>query len=100
MVVFGLGDQRTLLLCLLAGPAGAETIADIARFGEKKRAFLRRFRSFADGTPAHHHLGDILASLDADGFQRCFVAWVASPTATVACDVIGIDGKITAERSL
>jgi len=36
-----------------------ETITDIARFGRHKLAFLRRFRAFADGTPAHDHLGDI-----------------------------------------
>ena len=57
--------DEVLLLCLLAVVAGAETITDIARFGDKKLALLRRFRPFASGTPAHDHLGDILASLDA-----------------------------------
>ena len=69
---------EVLLLRLLAVLAGAETVCDIARFGEKKLGFLRRFLAFADGTPSHDHLGDILASLDAEAFQRCFVAWVAS----------------------
>ena len=69
---------EVLLLCLLAVLAGAETITDIARFGEKKLNVLRRFRPFAAGTPAHDHLGDILATLDAKAFQRCFVAWVAA----------------------
>jgi hypothetical protein len=63
-----------LLLCLLAMLAGAEAITDMARSGEKKLDLLRRFRPFADGTPAHDHLGDILAALDAEAFQRCFVA--------------------------
>ncbi len=89
--------DEILLLCLLAVLAGAETIVDIARFGEKKRALLRRFRPFGDGTPSHDHLGDILASLDAEAFQRCFVAWVGSLTG-VAADVIAIDGK-TVRRS-
>jgi hypothetical protein len=48
-VVYSLDE--VLLLCLLAVLAGAETIVDIARFGEKKRELLRRFRPFADGTP-------------------------------------------------
>jgi len=39
---------------------------------------LRRFRPFLDGTPSHDHLGDIFAALDAEQFQRCFVAWTAS----------------------
>jgi predicted transposase YbfD/YdcC len=89
--------DEILLLCLLAVLAGAETITDIARFGEKKLDLLRRFRPFADGTPAHDHLGDILATLDAEAFQRCFVAWVASITG-IAAEVIAIDGK-TLRRS-
>jgi predicted transposase YbfD/YdcC len=77
--------------------AGAETIVDIALFGDKKLALLRRFRRFRDGTPAHDHLGDILAALDAEQFQRCFVAWVAATTG-VPEGVVAIDGK-TARRS-
>ena len=89
--------REVLLLCLLAVLAGAETFADIARFGEKKLSLLRRFLPFRDGTPAHDHLGDIFAVLDAETFQRCFVSWVAALTGTPA-DVIAIDGK-TSRRS-
>lgn len=88
---------EVLLLCLLAVIAGAETITDIARFGEKKLALLRRFRPFRAGTPTHDHLGDILATLDAEQFQRCFVAWVASLIG-VPQGVVAIDGK-TVRRS-
>jgi predicted transposase YbfD/YdcC len=88
---------EVLLLCLLAVLAGAETITDIARFGEKKLDLLRRFRPFAAGTPAHDHLGDILATLDAEAFQRCFVAWVAALIG-VPEGVVAIDGK-TVRRS-
>jgi hypothetical protein len=28
---------------------------DIARFGDRKLAFLRRFLPFSDGTPSHDH---------------------------------------------
>src|SRR6516162_3210993 len=89
--------DEVLLLCLLAVLAGSEAITDIARFGEKKRELLRRFRPFRDGTPSHDHLGDILATLDAKQFQRCFVAWVAALTG-MPSDVIAIDGK-TSRRS-
>ncbi|MGK2877598.1 MAG: ISAs1 family transposase [Solirubrobacterales bacterium] len=88
---------EVLLLCLLAVLAGAETITDIARFGEKKLDLLRRFRPFSAGTPAHDHLGDILATLDAEAFQRCFVAWVAALVG-VPEGVVAIDGK-TVRRS-
>lgn len=89
--------DEVLLLSLLAVLAGAETIVDIARFGERKLDLLRRFRPFLGGTPAHDHLGDILATLDAEHFQRCFVAWVSSLTGASA-EVIAIDGK-TVRRS-
>jgi predicted transposase YbfD/YdcC len=89
--------DEILLLCLLAVLAGAEAFTDIARFGEKKLDLLRRFRPYRDGTPAHDHLGDIFATLDAQAFQRCFIAWVAALTKTSA-EVIAIDGK-TSRRS-
>jgi predicted transposase YbfD/YdcC len=89
--------DEVLLLCLLAVLAGSEAITDIARFGERKLELLRRFRPFRDGTPSHDHLGDILATLDAEQFQRCFVAWVVALTG-VPADVIAIDGK-TSRRS-
>jgi hypothetical protein len=84
--------DEVLLLSLLAVLAGAETFVDIARFGAKKLPFLRRFRPFRDGTPSHDHLGDIFATLDAEQFQRCFVAWVAGLTG-VPEGVVAIDGK-------
>jgi predicted transposase YbfD/YdcC len=89
--------DEVLLLCLLAVLAGAETFVDIALFGRKKLGLLRRFRPFAEGTPAHDHLGDILAALDAGQFQRCFIAWVAALTGASE-GVIAIDGK-TVRRS-
>ena len=89
--------DEILLLCLMAVVAGAKTVSAIAEFGETKLEFLRRFRPFLDGTPAHDHLGDILASLDAEAFQRCFVAWVAALTGAPV-EAVAIDGK-TLRRS-
>jgi DDE_Tnp_1-associated len=84
--------DEILLLCVFAVLAGAETFVDIKLFGRVKLEFLRRFRPFRDGTPSHDHLGDIFASLDAERFQQCFSAWVASVTGAPA-GVIAIDGK-------
>jgi predicted transposase YbfD/YdcC len=89
--------DEVLLLALLAVLAGAETFTDIARFGEKKLPLLRRFRPFKDGTPPHDRVGEVFAALDADQFQRCFVAWVAAETG-IPAGVIAIDGK-TIRRS-
>jgi len=89
--------DEILLLCLLAVLAGAETFTDIARFGARKLDLLRRFLTFRNGTPAHDHLGDIFATLDAEIFQHCFVAWASARTG-IAAEVIAIDGK-TVRRS-
>ena len=89
--------EEILLLALLAVLAGAESFVDIARFGRMKLDLLRRFRPFLDGTPSHDHLGDIFAALDAEQFQRCFVAWTASLIG-VPKGVVAIDGK-TVRRS-
>jgi predicted transposase YbfD/YdcC len=89
--------DEVLLLSLLAVLAGAETFTDIARFGENKLDLLRRFRPFLNKTPTHDRLGEIFAALDAERFQRCFVAWVAAHTG-ISAEVIAIDGK-TSRRS-
>ena len=54
--------DEVLLLALLATLAGAEAFTDIARFGEKKLALLRRLRPFHDGTPPHDRIGVTAAS--------------------------------------
>lgn len=89
--------KEVLLLSLLAVLAGAEGFVDIARFGKKKLELLRRFLPFEHGTPSHDQLGDIFATLDAEQFQQCFVAWVEAMTGAPS-GVIAIDGK-TARRS-
>lgn len=89
--------DEVLLLVLLGVIAGCESWVEIARYGEKKLAFLRRFRPFEEETPSHDQLGDIFAVLDAEQFQTCFVAWVAGLTGLDA-GIIAIDGK-TLRRS-
>lgn len=89
--------DEVLLLVLLGVIAGCESWVEIARYGEKKLALLRRFRPFEDETPSHDQLGDIFAVLDAEQFQACFVAWVAGLTG-LGPEIIAIDGK-TLRRS-
>jgi len=44
--------DEVLLLALLGVLAGGEGFTDVARFGQKKLALLRRFLPFANGTPS------------------------------------------------
>lgn len=89
--------SEVLLLTLFAVLCGADSWVEIAKFGEKRRVFLRRFAPFENGTPSHDQLGDIFAALDPQAFQSCFVNWVSSLTglsgAGLSGDVVAIDGK-------
>jgi predicted transposase YbfD/YdcC len=89
--------DEVLLLCLLAVLASAESWVEIAEFGKRKLAFLRRFCPFEKGTPSHDQLGDLFAALDAEQFQHCFIGWVGS-LAKLGPDIVAIDGK-TLRRS-
>jgi predicted transposase YbfD/YdcC len=89
--------EEMLLQCLLAVLAGADSWVEIAEFGKKKLDFLRRFLAFEHGTPSHDQFGNLFAALDAEAFQNCFIAWVASLT-RLAPDIIAVDGK-TLRRS-
>lgn len=89
--------DEVLLLCLLGVLAGCESWVEIAKYGQKKLELLRRFRPFVEGTPSHDQLGDIFATLDAEQFQHCFIAWAASLTGLDA-GIIAVDGK-TLRRS-
>ena len=86
-----------LLQCLFAVLAGADGWVDVALFGRNKLVFLRRFAAFEQGTPSHDQFGNLFSALDAEGFQRCFIAWVAS-LAKLGPDIVAIDGK-TLRRS-
>lgn len=89
--------DEMLLQCLLAVIAGAESWVEVAAFGRRKLDFLRRFAPFAEGTPSHDQFGNLFAALDAEAFQGCFIAWVASLT-KLGADIVAIDGK-TLRRS-
>lgn len=89
--------SEMLLQCLLAVLAGADSWVEVALFGKRKLDFLRRFAAFEEGTPSHDQFGNLFAALDAEAFQSCFIAWVAS-LAKLGPDIVAIDGK-TLRRS-
>ena len=89
--------EEILLLCLCAVISGADCWVEVALYGRQRLAFLRRFLPFKHGTPSHDQLGIVFARLDAQQFQRCFIAWVERFTEAVR-GVVAIDGK-TLRRS-
>lgn len=94
-VVYPLDEILFLSLCAVL--SGADSWVEVAAYGERKLAFLRRFLPFAEGTPSHDQLGLVFAAVDSHQFQDCFVAWVGAVKKAVK-GVVAIDGK-TLRRS-
>lgn len=94
-VVYPLDEILFLSLCAVL--SGADSWVEVAAYGERKLAFLRRFLPFASGTPSHDQLGIVFAALDSQQFQGCFIAWVGAVKKAVK-GVVAIDGK-TLRRS-
>jgi predicted transposase YbfD/YdcC len=94
-VVYPLPEILLVVLCATLG--GAEDFVEIARWGQRKLAFLRRLLPFARGIASHDTLNDVMNALPAGLFAECFTAWVESLRES-APDIVAIDGK-TSRRS-
>ena len=55
--------EAVLLIVLCASMAGAEDFVQLARWGNRKPDFLRRFLPFAKGVPSHDPLNDVINAL-------------------------------------
>ena len=82
-----------LFLSIVAIISGAEGWEDIADFGHDQIDWLRKYGEFKNGTPSHHTIARIFASMNPKQFQRCFIAWMKDCTEATHGDVIAIDGK-------
>ncbi len=89
--------EEILFLVLCAVLSGADDWVAISLFGKKKIKFLRRFLSFANGTPSHDQLGNVFAAIDEKQFRQCFIDWASSLHQAIK-GVVAIDGK-TLRRS-
>jgi len=77
---------------------GADTWADIERFGHAKRAWLETLVPLPGGIPSHDTFGRVFAALDPAAFEQAFLGWVQALVTGTEGMVVAIDGK-TARRS-
>ena len=94
-VVYPLPEILLVVLCATLG--GAEDFVEIARWGQKKLAVLRRLLPYERGIASHDTLNDVMNALPAPLFAECFTAWVEG-LREKAPDIVAIDGK-TSRRS-
>ena len=62
----------TITLCAVM--CGADTWVDIEEFGHAKRAWSETFLELPNGIPSHDTFGRVLARLDPEQFQACFLS--------------------------
>lgn len=89
--------EELLLTALCAILSGADTWVNVEDWGLEKLDWLRRFLPFENGIPSHDTFGRVFALLDAEVFESCFIAWMASCCPALK-DAVAIDGK-TIRRS-
>src|SRR5271154_1576928 len=82
-----------LLVVALCGTiAGADSWADVERFGNERLDWLRTFLRLENGVPSHDTFGRVFSLLDPAKLAACIVQWLND----VGCELgkhIGIDGK-------
>jgi len=85
-----------LVVALAAVLSGAEGATDMADFGRRKIATLRRFLPLENGTPSHDVFSDVFRMLDPEAFERMFRQFMSAFAKFHGLDlggVIAVDGK-------
>jgi predicted transposase YbfD/YdcC len=89
-------DIMTIALC--AAICGANSWADVERFGLAKQDWFARFLELPGGIPSHDTFGRVFALLDTTEFDACLRSWLRSLHKSMNGQNIAIDGK-TLRRS-
>lgn len=86
-------DLFELIVVALCGTiAGADTWADIERFGKDRIAWLRTFLRLEGGIPSHDTFGRVFAMLDPAELVACIQRWLDEVGREIGKH-IAIDGK-------
>jgi predicted transposase YbfD/YdcC len=84
-------DLVAIALC--GAICGADTWADVERFGREKIEWFRTFLRLKNGIPSHDTFGRVFAALDTGEFYACLANWIASLQLDLRGQTIAIDGK-------
>jgi len=84
-------DMVSITLC--AAICGADSWADVERFGLAKQLWFERFLELPNGIPSHDTFGRVFARLDTGEFLICLQNWLRSLHLSLKEQGIAIDGK-------
>lgn len=83
---------EVLLLLLCAVISGVDDFKNMHVYGASKIEFLRQFSPYKNGIPTGETIGNILANICPDSFQKAFIEWVKSLSNSIS-DIVNVDGK-------
>jgi predicted transposase YbfD/YdcC len=81
-----------VVIALCGTIAGADSWADIERFGNQRLSWLRTFLQLTEGIPSHDTFGRVFARLDPAELVNCIQQWLAEIGREIG-QHIAIDGK-------
>lgn len=82
-----------LVMAILGTICGADGWTEICEFAEAKLDWLKTFLELPNCIPSHDTFGRVFSLLDAEEFEECFLAWIASLSIDLQNEIISIDGK-------
>lgn len=86
-----LWDILAITICAVV--SGADSWVDVAKYGQRKLAWLQTFLELPNGIPAHDTFGRIFALLDPAALQEGFRNWMEALVEATAGRIIAVDGK-------
>jgi predicted transposase YbfD/YdcC len=86
-----LWDILAITICAVV--SGADNWVDVAKYGQRKFAWLKTFLELPNGIPAHDTFGRVFALLDPAALQQGFRNWMAAVVTATDGRLVAIDGK-------
>ena len=80
-------------IAILAILSGADDMVAIETYGKAKQGWLETFLALPNGIPSHDTFSRVLALVDPQQLQECFLSWVQHLTEQLEINLIHIDGK-------
>lgn len=87
-----------LTIAILAVFCKSDDWAEIVEWAKAQREWLKTFLALPRGIPSAQTFRRVLAAIDPDAFERCFIAWSSALAQASGERFIAIDGK-TLRRS-
>lgn len=88
---YDLTEMLVVAVCALL--SGAESVTEIAQWGQAKLLWLREFIDLPHGIPSHDTFGRVLRLLDPQQFEQSFRTWVGQVVGKLEQTVVALDGK-------